>query len=135
MDMFDFCDTNVGLDFQLIPKYGGWLRNPFLTTLILWEAIWFLQGNRIIQRFLRWCEMDLVHPQYHRTPSEGRKSGGLSFGFLRTLQGTPPHGPPPRKPTFPQPWVTPFEKKGTSLRMMGPTFCLSPLERIEAYFL
>ena len=43
--------------------------NPFRTTWKPWvETIVFveiLQGNRkSIPGFLRWCEMDFVHPQY-----------------------------------------------------------------------
>ena len=31
-------------------------------TMVETLVCWYLQGNRIIPAFLRWCEMDFVHP-------------------------------------------------------------------------
>ena len=45
----------------------GWLQNPFRTTQdTMFETITFVvvfKGDYIILGFLRWCEMDFVHPQ------------------------------------------------------------------------
>ena len=60
-------------------------QNPFRINLKPWDAIvcWYLQGNRIIPWFLRWCEMDFVHPQYLLFP--------------------PPSSPPTPQPDAPPP--------------------------------
>ena len=56
-------------------------RNPFRTTLQLWEAAvcWMLQGNRILPGFLRWCERDFVHPQY--VPFNITRQGVSTYGW------------------------------------------------------
>ena len=46
-----------------------------------WETAvcWYFQADRIIPWFLRWCEMDLVHPQVPKSDQLGvvRVSGGF----------------------------------------------------------
>ena len=56
----------VVLDMDLrVPSHTVDGRNPIRTTWKQWETIvcWYLQGNRIILGFLRWREMDFVHPR------------------------------------------------------------------------
>ena len=36
-----------------------------LETMVETIVCWYLQGNQQKPGFLRWCEMDFVHPQYH----------------------------------------------------------------------
>ena len=54
-----------GLFVQL--KTCGWTKSTwhrFETMVETAVVCWYLRWGIIIPRFLRWCEMDFVHPQY-----------------------------------------------------------------------
>ena len=61
--------------FNQKDTYCGWTKS--CTTWKQGETIdcWYLQGNRLILGFLRWCEMDFVHPQYGGDTSKKSLAG------------------------------------------------------------
>ena len=65
-------------------RYCEWTKSV-RTTLKPWETrvCWYLKENRIIPRFLRWCEMDFVHPQWGHFPRS-------SFTFESLGETLPP---------------------------------------------
>ena len=61
---------------------------------------WYLQGDRIMSGFLRWCEMEFVHPQYgeesltNHLRAWGPWGGGGVYsliGYLRPHEGVKRH--------------------------------------------
>ena len=71
---------------KIVADYCGWTKS--CTTLKPWETIlyWYLQADRIIPGFLRWCEMHFVHPQgsighdWVFTSTQGNQLAGIQGG-------------------------------------------------------
>ena len=66
-NLYSLLETSTKLSSRQACWYCGWTKS---CTTLKWEAIvcWYFTGNRIIPGFLRWCEMDFVHPQQLARP-------------------------------------------------------------------